>query len=130
MTRTSTDIVFAFDILTPDGDLIAEDISFTADLTGSYCPPEPDVGIDYGWYEDVEFTDIYIEATKPNPEHPTCFAGGKAHSVPLPEELKLAFDRWAESKDTQDRCQEWLAEGARDAADDACQRVCGGLVSG
>jgi len=109
MTKTSTDIAFGFDIITEAGDLIAEDIQFEATLTGSYRRAEPDVG-QSAFHEDMEFSDILIEATKPNPDRPASFWGRKSHFIPLPAELKPAFDRWAALKDTQERCQEWLED--------------------
>jgi len=110
MAKTSTDIAFGFDILTEAGDLVAEDIQFTAILTGYRCPAEPDVGVFTAFYEDMEFSDVRIEVTKPIKLHGASFFGGKMAFIPIPAELKPAFDRWAALKDTQERCQEWLED--------------------
>jgi len=125
MGRTSTDIAFAWDLLTPDGDMITEDISFTATLSGSYCAPEPDVGINSPWFEDIDFSNVFIEVTKPAANDPLCFTGD-AHSVPLPDELKPAFTRWVEAAilddGMQEHFQEWLSEGYADDIDDSDRR--------
>ena len=109
MTKTSTDIAFGFDILTEAGDLVAEDIQFTATLEGNFCRAEPDVGAS-SMHEDVEFSDVRIEVTQAIKLHGASFFGGKMALIPLPAELKPAFDRWAALKDTQERCQEWLED--------------------
>ena len=126
MPRISTDIAFAWDLLTPDGDVITEDISFTATLSGSYCAPEPDVGINSPPFEDIEFTDIHIEVTRPDPDHPHCVGIEAAHMVALPDELKPAFTRWVEAAilddGMQEHFQEWLSEGLADDMDDGDRR--------
>ena len=96
---------FAFDIMTPDGTVIAEDIAFKAVLTAQECRPEPDVGMNEWHFEDITFDECQIESLDY-----TCWRE-------LPKDLEPAFQRWLDHKDNAERIAEWFCD-AMEGPDD------------
>lgn len=114
MTPTSTYIEYGFDLLTPDGCMIAEDIPWRGTISGKRQRAEPDVGIMGAFYEDVDFADIEIQVTTCD-KHGSFFKGEFVWRD-LPDELKPAFQRALETDGMQERIREWLEDARYEAA--------------
>lgn len=107
MSTRSYDGHYEFEMLTPEGFLIVDDIIFRGFVTGTLCRAEPDVGIFEPWFEDVDYNSIEIRTTKPSTKS-KCdgFYQGAREWVALPDDMAPFFTRWFES----DRGQEWAQD--------------------
>lgn len=115
--QTTVHVSHEFDMLTEDGCLIIEGISFTGTICGEWNPAEPDVGISQGWFEDIEHEDdIQICVTRPNPEARLSFYKGESVYISIPHDLLPYFRRWLFSSAMQEHVQEWLRVERHDEA--------------
>jgi hypothetical protein len=88
--------------LDENGWTIGVEIDATADVSGSYQKPEPDVGFP-GGFEDIELTDVEIQVTRS-----VGSTAWEVKMIKLPDDLKPYIDRWVAANEA------WLSDKLAD----------------